>query len=125
MINAVLAQARPGFQAPTTEEFNWPCIDPGFHLGGLTVCVNRVALLIILAEVVTFAFFWVTLPRLQLVPSKRQSLGELAVEFVRNSIVMEVMGREGLRYLPYLPTVFFFIFFGNLLGVVPPFLFSA
>jgi F-type H+-transporting ATPase subunit a len=125
MINAVLAQARGGFQAPTTEEFNWPCVGPGFDLGGATVCVNRVALLIILAAIITFGFFWVTLRSPQLVPSKRQALGELAVDFVRNNIIYEVMGREGLRYAPYLTTVFFFIFFGNLLGVIPPFLFSA
>jgi F-type H+-transporting ATPase subunit a len=125
MINTVLAQAREGFQAPTTEEFNWPCIGPSVHLGPVSFCLNRVALLIILAALITFAFFWVTLRSPKLVPSKRQALGELAVEFVRSNIIYEVMGRQGLRYLPYLTTVFFFIFFGNLLGVIPPFLFSA
>jgi F-type H+-transporting ATPase subunit a len=125
MMNAVLAQARGGFQAPTTEEFNWPCIGPAFHLGGTTVCMNRVALLIIIAAIVTLGFFWFTLRRPKLVPSKPQALGEVAVEFVRNNIILEVMGPKGLRYMPYLTTVFFFIFFGNLLGVIPPFLFSA
>lgn len=125
MMNAVLAQAREGFQAPTTEEFNWPCIGPSFHLGGATVCMNRVALLIIIAAILTFLFFWITLRRPKLVPTKTQSLGELAVEFVRDNIIMEAIGPRGTRYLPYLTTIFFFIFFGNLLGVIPPFLFSA
>lgn len=125
MVNAVLAQAREGFHAPTTEEFNWPCIGPGLELGGATVCLNRVALLIIIAAVVTFAFFWVTLRRPRLVPSKAQSLGEMAVDFIRNTIILDMIGPKGLRFLPYLTTVFFFIFFGNLLGVIPPFLYSA
>jgi F-type H+-transporting ATPase subunit a len=124
-MHAVLAQAREGFPAPTTEEFNWPCIGPTVHLGPLSGCTNRVSLLIVIAALTTFAFFWFTLRRHRLVPSKPQALGELAVEFVRDSIIMEVMGPKGLRYLPYLTTIFFFIFFGNLLGVIPPFLFSA
>ena len=36
--------------------------------------------------------------------------------------MLEVIGRDGLR-LPYLTTLFVFVFFGNLGGVTPPILF--
>jgi F-type H+-transporting ATPase subunit a len=120
MVNVVLAQAREGFQAPGTEEFNWPCV-----VGTGPICLNRVTIIIMVAALVTLAFFWLTLRRPKLVPSGRQNVGEAAVDFVRNSIILEVIGPKGLRFLPYLTTIFFFIFFGNLLGVIPPFLFSA
>jgi F-type H+-transporting ATPase subunit a len=45
---------------------------------------------------------------------------ESVVDFVRGQIVLEVIGREGLRFLPYLTTLFLFVFFGNLGGVIPP-----
>jgi F-type H+-transporting ATPase subunit a len=32
---------------------------------------------------------------------------------------MQMIGPEGLRYLPFLATLFFFIFFGNILEVIP------
>ena len=48
---------------------------------------------------------------------------ESVVDFVRNQIVLEVIGREGLRFLPYLTTLFVFVFFGNLGGVTPPIFF--
>jgi F-type H+-transporting ATPase subunit a len=41
------------------------------------------------------------------------------VDFVRNQIVMEVIGPEGLRFVPYLTTLFVFIFLGNLNGILP------
>lgn len=117
MVSTVLAQ-REGFQGPTTAEFSWPCVTPEFFgIGGL--CINRVVLLTFLAAALTLLFFMLTLRRLKLVPSTGQSIGELGLEFVRDQIILGVIGRAGLRYLPYLTTVFFFVFFSNLLAVVP------
>lgn len=53
-------------------------------------------------------------------PKGLQSLVEMLVVFVRDSIVLPTIGEKHYRrYLPYLLTVFFFIFFCNILGLIP------
>jgi F-type H+-transporting ATPase subunit a len=116
-LTTVLAQ-REGFQPPTTEEFNWPCVTPEFlGIGG--ACLNRVGLLSILAAAITLGFFALVFRQMRLVPNRRQGLGEAALDFIRDSVILDVIGREGLKYLPYLTTLFFFVFFSNVLGIVP------
>jgi len=51
-------------------------------------------------------------------PTKFQALWEGYVRFVR-SMVMENMGQEGLRYVPLIASIGLFVFFSNLLGMVP------
>jgi F-type H+-transporting ATPase subunit a len=52
-------------------------------------------------------------------PSGIQSFFEPAIVFVRDEIVKPNIGDKYERYLPYLLTLFFFILFGNLLGLLP------
>lgn len=51
-------------------------------------------------------------------PTRFQALWEGYVRFVR-SMVMENMGQEGLRYVPLIASIGLFVFFSNLLGMVP------
>ena len=53
-----------------------------------------------------------------LVPSKLQSLAELLVDFIRG-IIQDTMGPSGMRYFPFISTLFLFILFSNLLGLIP------
>lgn len=53
-------------------------------------------------------------------PHGLQSLVELLVVFVRDSIVRPMIGEKHYqKYLPYLLTLFFFIFFSNCMGLIP------
>lgn len=52
-------------------------------------------------------------------PHGLQSLVEMLVLHVRNDIVQPMLGHHTDRYLPYLLTLFFFIFFCNILGLIP------
>lgn len=55
-------------------------------------------------------------------PKGLQSLVEYLVVFVRDDIVRPMIGEKHYRkYLPYLLTLFFFIFFCNVLGLIPIF----
>ncbi len=56
--------------------------------------------------------------RRAIVPSRSQSIGELAYGFV-HTMVEDVTGREGLRYFPYIMTLFMFIVVANFLGMIP------
>ena len=53
-------------------------------------------------------------------PKGLQSLVELLVVFVRDDIVRPMIGEKHYeKYLPYMLTLFFFIFFSNLMGLIP------
>ena len=53
-----------------------------------------------------------------MVPSRIQSVAELAYGFI-HKMVEDVAGREGLKYFPYIMTLFMFIVFSNMLGLLP------
>ncbi len=111
--------AREGFHAPGIEEFEWPNL-VDLELFGLNLGINKVVLLMFLAAALVYLLFWLAFHRAQLVPTGRlTNLMESGVDFVRNQIVLEVIGRDGLRFVPYLCTLFFFIFVGNVFGVLP------
>jgi len=52
------------------------------------------------------------------VPGRLQALAESAYEFVQDLVVGQV-GDEGKRFFPFVFTLFMFILFGNLLGLLP------
>jgi len=55
----------------------------------------------------------------KLVPTGFGNLMEVVVIFIRDEIVLPNMGPQGVRYMPYLLTTFFFILIMNLLGLFP------
>jgi F-type H+-transporting ATPase subunit a len=52
------------------------------------------------------------------IPSRMQSVAELAYDFVRKMVV-DVAGKEALVFFPYIMTLFMFIVFANFLGLLP------
>jgi len=77
---------------------------------------------LLLALLLTFAFLFYVSRKSALVPRGRlANLGEAGVEFVRDSIVVDVMGPAGVKYLPFIVTVFFAVLFNNFLGLIPGF----
>jgi F-type H+-transporting ATPase subunit a len=113
-----LAQ-REGFHAPGVEIFQWPDI-VHIEVAGIDLSINRVVLQMFVVVLLVWGLFYLGFRRPKLVPSGLQNVMESIVEFIRNQIVLEVIGRDGLRFLPYLTTLFVFVFFGNLGGVIPP-----
>ncbi|MEM8850037.1 MAG: F0F1 ATP synthase subunit A, partial [Pseudomonadota bacterium] len=53
-----------------------------------------------------------------IVPSRVQSIAELAYGFV-HKMVEDVAGKDALRYFPYIFTIFLFILFSNFLALIP------
>jgi F-type H+-transporting ATPase subunit a len=52
-------------------------------------------------------------------PSGKQNLLEVFILFVRDEVAKPILGSSTNKYLPYLLTVFFFIWLNNLLGLIP------
>lgn len=58
-------------------------------------------------------------------PKGLQSLLEPLILFVRDDVARAAIGPKADKYLPYLLTLFFFIFFNNVMGLIPIFPFGA
>jgi F-type H+-transporting ATPase subunit a len=113
------------FHPPTTKDFVWGCFGPGLEIGGSTLCLNFIFLLVLLGFVAFLAFFYFALRSPRVVPGKLQSMAELGIQFVRDNIAAPMLGPDTERYLPLLATLFFAIFFWNIWEVAPGFNFSS
>jgi F-type H+-transporting ATPase subunit a len=118
MTPTTLPLAREGFHAPSIEEFEWPNI-VDIHLFGLDLSINRVVLQMFLVGLLVWGLFFFAFRKPKLVPSGLQNVMETLVDFIRNQIALEVIGHDGLRFVPYLATLFTFVFLGNLGGIIP------
>jgi len=119
MSAATLPLAREGFHAPSIEEFEWPTI-VDIHVFGIDLSINRVVLQMFLVVLIVWGLFFFAFRKPKLVPFGLQNVMESVVDFVRNQIALEVIGRDGLRFVPYLTTLFCFIFLANVGGIPPP-----
>ncbi len=87
-------------------------------LGG----VNRTMLLTILAAAVVIGllYFGIVRNKKRLVPSKFGALIEALGTFVRDEIAIGIIGpQHGLKYFPWLLSIFLFVLVGNLFEVMP------
>ena len=82
--------------------------------------INRVVVLMFVAGLLCLGFFWAG-SKGRLVPKGFfQNAVEQGYTFIRNQIAVDVIGpKDGPKYAPFLASLFFFIFFCNLLEIVP------
>ncbi len=93
-----------------------PIVD--INVGGLDLSfTNSSAWMVLAATVVTF-FLIGSMRGRALVPTRVQSMAELTYELVAN-MVRDNVGSGGRPYFPFIFTLFTFILFGNLLGLIP------
>ncbi len=119
MSDWLLAVEGEGFTPPGPRDFE---PTPFFTVAGFEF--DKIVLILVLSTVLVAAFFYLAARRAEtaggLVPGKLQFVGESAYGFVRNGIGLETIGKQGLRFVPFLATLFFFIAVNNLMGVIPP-----
>ena len=94
--------------------------DP-FLFKGTPFEMNRVSLLMLVGSLFCILFFFFASRRKETpaAPGRMQVIGESAYLFIRNNIAVDVIGPEGVKYANYLCTVFFFVFFMNLMEIIP------
>jgi F-type H+-transporting ATPase subunit a len=115
-LGVMLAKA---FEPPSTRDFVFDYLVGPVKIFGIEFGLNYIMILLIIALSATLLVFYLAFRRPQVVPSKFQTLMESALEFVRTQIVIQMIGPQGLPFLAFLSTLFFFILFGNVLEVVP------
>jgi F-type H+-transporting ATPase subunit a len=88
------------------------------NVGGLDLSFTNSALWMLIA-VGAIALLFISATRSQrLVPTRMQALAEMLYGVVAN-MVRDNVGHEGRRYFPFILTLFLFVLFGNLLGLIP------
>jgi F-type H+-transporting ATPase subunit a len=116
----VLAEVKfPGIE----EMVEWPAM----FLKDTNFSFNKVALLSLFAMAIPTVWFLVagSKAKKSLVPAGPQNLAETSVEFIEKQVIGQAIGPDGLRYLPLLLSMFLFILFGNLFGIIPTAHFGA
>ncbi len=81
--------------------------------------VNRTVILMFLAAFIVVGLLYFAFRRPSLIPGKFQAAMESLVGMVRNDIAIGIIGPEGVRYFPYLLSIFLFILVGNFFEVTP------
>ena len=85
---------------------------------GIDVSFTNASLFMMLAILGSVCFLYLGSRKQKLIPGRFQSLVEMSYEFVAN-MVKENAGKDSQAYFPFIFTLFMFILFGNLLGMIP------
>ena len=86
--------------------------------GGVDASLTNSGAFMILTVVSITAFLVLGMRKGALVPGRWQSLAELSYEFIAG-LLRDNVGSEGRRYFPFVFSIFMFILFANMLGMVP------
>ena len=89
-----------------------------FHIGSLDASYTNSALWMTIAVILAFLLFVVGTQKRALVPGRIQAIAEVGYEFVAN-MLRDNVGDAGKKYFPFVLTLFVFILFCNVLGLVP------
>jgi len=88
-----------------------------FHIG--EIAVNRAMLLMFLAAFLAVGLLWAGFRKRRVVPTRFGAAMEGLVSFVRDEVAIGIIGPDGIKYFPYLLSVFMFVLIGNLFEVTP------
>ena len=99
---------------PISHVVEWPTM-----FGDGPFAVNKVIILMWVSAAIAFAVMFIGGRKQALVPTGMQNVAESAVGFIEDGIVMETMGPDGLKFTPFLLTLFTFILTCNVWGLIP------
>lgn len=88
------------------------------HVGDLDVSFTNSAFFMVLIVAAVTLLMVVPMRSRSLVPGRWQSVAELSYEFVAN-MLLDITGAEGRKYVPFIFSLFMFVLFANIIGMVP------
>jgi F-type H+-transporting ATPase subunit a len=92
--------------------------EPLFHIGSHPIYFTNQAMLMIIVAVASCLFLTLATKPNRLVPTRGQSMAELSYEFVAN-MIHSATGEDGLKFFPFVFTLFMFVLCSNFFGMVP------
>jgi len=99
---------------PISHVVEWPTL-----FGSGPFAVNKVIILMWISATISFLVMFIGGRQQELVPTGIQNVAESAVGFIEDGIVMETMGPDGLKFTPFLLTLFTFVLTCNVWGLIP------
>ncbi|MDJ0893648.1 MAG: F0F1 ATP synthase subunit A [Alphaproteobacteria bacterium] len=87
-------------------------------IGGLDLSFTNSSAMMVIAVLLAGMMLTLGTRGRALVPGRLQSVAELLYEFIAN-LIRDTVGSEGRKYFPIVFTLFMFILFGNMLGMIP------
>ena len=92
--------------------------EPLFHIGGHPIYFTNQSLLMVIVVIAASLFLTLTVKPGRLVPTRGQSMAEASYEFVAN-MIHSATGEDGLKFFPFVFSLFIFVLFCNFFGMVP------
>ncbi len=89
-----------------------------FSIAGHDIYFTNQSVLMVIVVVAASLFLTLAMAGKRMVPSRTQSMAELSYEFVANMIHSST-GEDGLKFFPFVFTLFIFVLFCNFFGMVP------
>jgi F-type H+-transporting ATPase subunit a len=99
---------------PGVEEFYPPSL-----IDGTGYWLTKFTVLVWLAVAMLIVFFLLAYRSPKMVPTKGQWIAESVYGFTRNNVATELIGHEGVRFAPYITTLFSFLLLTNIFAIVP------
>ena len=101
------------------EEFRLDAWIP-IEIGGIDLSINRAVFYLVLASALTiWVLVWIA-RRMTMKPNRVQTAVEVAFDLTKNNIVgNNLEGRLAVKWFPFIATLFFFIWFSNVIGYLP------
>ncbi len=100
------------------EQFQIKPLSQEFPVAGYDLAFTNSALWMAISVAVAIGFLLFATRRRDIVPGKSQIVAELLYRTIAD-MVRDNAGSEGARYFPFVFTLFIFVLFGNLLGLLP------
>ncbi len=99
------------------EQFKIQPIIP-LEAAGVNISFTNSAAMMVVSVILITVFLTLSVRSRALVPGRWQSMAEVFYEFIAN-MLRDNVGTEGRKYFPFIFTLFMFVLFGNVLGMIP------
>jgi len=90
------------------------------EVGGLDLSFTNASAFMVATVAASGAFLFLSTSNRGLIPTRAQSVAEMAYEFIAN-MLRDSAGTHGMKFFPLVFSLFMFVFVANLLGLVPYF----
>jgi F-type H+-transporting ATPase subunit a len=118
VIGATARDGNETMQVDPIHQFQIHDMLPMMNVGGHEIAFTNSALfMFIIVFGVSLLMIGASAPR-ALVPGRLQSIAEMSYEFVANT-VRSSAGNEGMKFFPFVFTLFMFVLFANIIGLIP------
>ncbi len=100
------------------QQFEVKTIGPKLEVGNFDISFTNASLFMVIVVGAISLLFVLSTQKKSLVPSRMQLLSEMAYEFVAK-MISETAGDKARPYFPFILTLFLFVLFSNMIGMLP------